>query len=229
MPELNEVFQPVVPEKGNSFSLVEFLKNDLTIAAIVGILCALLMLPVLKNIFPQVNFYYFLTLIIVLPILAVAGMWVAVFIGKKIAVIYQLAKFVLVGALNTFLDWGVLNLLMFLVGIYSGGLYVFFKGISFLVSCTSSYFWNKFWTFKKSSDDIVAAEEKTQSAEFIQFFIVSIIAMSLNLAVATLLVNVIGPQFGASKALWANFGALAGTLVGMTWNFLGYKLIVFKK
>ena len=41
---------------------------------------------------------------IVLPILSVLGVFVASFLGRKIPALFQLAKFVLVGALNTFVD-----------------------------------------------------------------------------------------------------------------------------
>jgi len=41
-------------------------------------------------------------------------------------------------------------------------------------------------------------------------------------------VNIVGPQFGLNAKIWANMGAVAGTLFVMVWNFLGYKFIVFK-
>jgi putative flippase GtrA len=215
--EEQNVSQFVPPQSSEApVTKTSFFKNDVTIAAIIGVLTAFLMLPVLKNILPEVNFYYFLTLIVVLPVLAALGMALAKVLFKKIRIIYQLAKFVLVGILNSFLDWGILNLLMYITNIYSGALFSTFKGISFLVSCTNSYFWNKFWTFSQPEEDGSAAPAKSQGAEFIQFFIVSAIALALNLTVATLVVNVLGPQFGISAARWANLGALAGPLIGMT-------------
>ena len=129
----------------------------------------------------------------------------------------QIIKFVIVGALNTLVDLAVLNLLIFLTGVASGTPFIFFKAVSFLVAVTNSYFWNRRWTFR--SDKQV----------FIQFFMVSAIGLILNVGTASFLVNMLGPQFGLSAKIWANVGAAGGTLVVMTWNFLGYKFVVFKR
>ncbi len=213
------------------------LKKDLLLAAVIGFICALFILPIIKQ--AQFKIPYELSLIIILPILSALGMLVALVIAQKIKVIYQVAKFVLVGALNTFVDWGALNLLMFLANIASGPFYSVFKGTSFVVAVTNSYFWNKFWTFKKTASSQAAPDEKKSTGkEVLQFFIVSAIGFALNVGVASLIVNVWGPHFNLfginwSSELavkrWATFGAFIGTLVGLVWNFLGYKLVVFKK
>ena len=132
-------------------------------------------------------------------------------------VLRQIIKFVIVGGFNTLIDLAVLNLFIFATGVASGTPFIFFKGISFLVAVLNSYFWNRRWTFR--SDKKV----------FIQFFIVSAIGLFLNVGTAALLVNIIGPQFGLSDKVWANVGAVGGPLVVMTWNFLGYKFVVFKR
>lgn len=137
-------------------------------------------------------------------------------------IIRQAAKFVTVGILNTFIDLGVLNLLIWMSGMASGWTYSAFKGISFTAAVINSYFLNKFWTFRKRD----TAEAKK---EFTQFFTVAVFGFGINVGIASLVVNIIGPQFGITETLWANVGAVIATLVGMTWNFLGYKFIVFKK
>jgi putative flippase GtrA len=84
----------------------------------------------------------------------------------------------------------------------------------------NSYFLNKFWTFKSAS------------GRFPRFFIISLIGFGINVGIASLLVNIIGNPFaflGVSDVIWANIGAIAATLCTMTWNFIGYKFIVFKK
>ncbi len=197
-------------------------QKDLIISVAIGLLCALLILPIARNLSMKQGLA--LSLFVVLPVLSAAGMWIAHWLAKKFRIFYQLAKFVLVGGLNTFLDWGILNLLMFLTSVNAGFLYSVFKGFSFLAATGNSYFWNKFWTFKKEA----VIEGQKSGREMLQFFIVSVIGFSLNVGAATFLVNVLGPQFGLSLKLWANVGALAGTLIGMGWNFVGYKLIVFK-
>ncbi len=196
-------------------------KSDLLVAFIIGEVSALLALVVLKNIQLALDIWI---LPIVLPVLSMVGLWIAYFLGKKFLIIWQAAKFVLVGVLNTFVDLGVLNLLILSSGTAAGLGYSVFKGISFTVAVINSYFWNKFWTFKKTG---TVASGK----EFIQFFIVSIIGFGINVGVASLIVNVIGSPFafsGVSEQIWANVGAIVATFVAMAWNFIGYKLFVFK-
>src|SRR3989338_2608150 len=185
MPNQNEVASAETKTGLSNF------QKDLIISAAVGLLCALLILPIAKNL--QMKQSLALSLLVILPILAAAGMFAAYWLAKKIKIIYQIAKFVLVGALNSFVDWGILNLLMFLTSIVAGGMYSVFKGISFLIAMTNSYFWNKFWTFKKISTEEVVASEPMQSTakEGLRFFIVSFIGFLLNISIATFLVNIL--------------------------------------
>lgn len=215
---------PVTPQKSeNSF----YKRIDLFLAGMIGLVCALLILPIAENLGVRILYAY--ALIVLLPLLSMLGMWVASWLGQKIKFIYQVAKFILVGLLNSFIDWGILNLLMGLAGIFEGPLFLVFKGTSFLVATSNSYVWNKFWTFKKPVDGKEVAGKKATGKELLQFFIVSVISFSLNLGIAAFVVNILGRPDGISKELWANIGALSGTLAGLTWNFLGYKLIVFGK
>ncbi len=143
---------------------------------------------------------------------------------KNLLIIRQAAKFILVGILNTLIDLGVLNLLIFATGIATGLGFSAFKGISFLAAVINSYFLNRFWTFK-------SAGQNDKKKEFSQFFIISVIGFGINVGIASLVVNVIGNQlivFGISDKIWANIGALAATFVSMVWNFIGYKFIVVK-
>ncbi|MEK7542462.1 MAG: GtrA family protein [Patescibacteria group bacterium] len=132
-------------------------------------------------------------------------------------VLRQIIKFVIVGISNTLCDLAVLNLLIFLTAIASGLPFTVFKGISFLVAVGNSYFWNKHWTFHSNKK------------VFFQFLTIATVGLFLNVGTASLLVNVVGPQFGLSQQVWANIGAIGGTLVVMTWNFTGYKFLVFQK
>ena len=159
---------------------------------------------------------------IVLPVLCLAGTIIAHLVGKIFPVLFQLAKFVLVGALNTFVDLGLMNFLILITGIASGWLYSIFKAASFIASVINSYFWNKFWTYEHK-------ETKVGGKEFGKFFLVAGIGFLLNVGVASFIVNIIGPQFGISSELWANIGAFIAIIAVFMWNFLGYKFLVFKK
>ena len=159
---------------------------------------------------------------IILPFLSVLGIFIASLIGKKIPVIFQASKSFLVGILNTFIDFAILTILMETFKVFSGGLYVLFKGTSFSGATINSYFWNKFWTFEKR-------ETKDPLKETAQFYLITIGGLLIHLGISSLVVNLIGPQFGLSKQIWAYIGALAAVFCGFLWNFTGYKFIVFKK
>lgn len=133
----------------------------------------------------------------------------------------QFIKFLCVGLLNTGVDFGILNLLMFSTGITSGIGYSLFKAISFMVAVTNSYFLNKRWTFKKGKN--------LEKKEFIKFITISLIAFGVNVSIASLLVNFIGPIGNIPSYLWANVSALAATVFTTLINFFGYKYIVFKE
>ena len=195
-------------------------KNDIIAALVIGEVVSLFLLAILRNIEIETGGVIFGVLPVTFPILSVFGLWVAYLISKKILIVWQIAKFVLVGALNTFIDLGVLNFLIFTSGIVSGLFYSIFKGISFTIASTNSYFWNKFWTFE--------SKKAVERREFSQFFLISIVGLLINVSVASLIVNIIGPQFGLSPEIWANIGAIGATFAGMTWNFLGYKFWVFQ-
>lgn len=198
-------------------------KNDLLSAFIIGEVSSWLILAVFENI--RLKLFSLWVLPVFLPIFAIIGLWLAFIIGKKFVVVWQIAKFALVGILNTLLDLGVLNLLILFSEIATGFVYSVFKGVSFTVAVINSYFWNKFWTFKKSN---TVAPGK----EFLQFVIISVIGFGINVGIASFIVNVISNRFaysGVSERLWANIGAVIATFVAMAWNFIGYKFIVFKQ
>lgn len=175
----------------------------------------------LEYLFTPANFVL-ITLPITLPLLALAFIFIVSFLRERMPAIWQLGKFMLVGTLNTFIDLGILNFLMVLFSIASGWHFSLFKAISFSSAVTNSYFWNKFWTFRKK-------ETKVGAGEYSRFYLITGVGFLLNVGIASLVVNVIGPQFGFSPTIWANIGAIIAVLCAFMWNFLGSKFIVFKK
>jgi len=162
------------------------------------------------------------TLALIFPVLAAFCLWIASLIGKKIVSIYQLAKFLLVGVIATIFDLGALAIFINMSGISSGMQFNFFKGVSFIMATILKYIPDKYWAFKKK-------ETTNVKKEFLQFFTVTLIGLGINVFIANLLVNQIGPQFGLPAKLWANLGGIAATVAVFAWNFIGYKFIVFKK
>ena len=142
-------------------------------------------------------------------------------LAEKHPSILQFPKFITVGVSNTIIDFGILNLLMYLTGETSGIFFSLFKSISFIVAVTNSYILNKHWTFKSSGE--------TKNGEFLKFVVVNLIGCAINVSWASYVVNVIGAPAGISPMLWANIGAASAVVFTVSWNFIGAKFFVFKK
>lgn len=137
-------------------------------------------------------------------------------------IIRQFSKFVVVGGVNTGIDFLVLNALMHVTGITGGSGIFMLNMVSFGVAVVNSYFMNKYWTFQ----DLRKEGEETK---FVQFIAVSLVGAGLNSTIVTVFTTLIAPMFGLSPYLWANVGKLLATGASLVWNFIGYKLFVFKR
>jgi putative flippase GtrA len=201
-------------------NLRQWKRADLICVLIIGEMSGWLASFIFKNLgFEKIHLELFLA--ITIPIIALICLYITYLLGKNNPVIFQGGKFVTVGISNTLIDWGILNLLIFLTGITSGVPYSSFKGVSFIIAAVNSFFWNKFWTFKKR-------EGEGAGKEFIRFLMVSVTGFGINVGTASLIVNLVRPQLGISLKFWAIVGAVIATVFSMTWNFLGYKFVVFK-
>lgn len=135
---------------------------------------------------------------------------------------FQFIKFASVGALNTIIDLGVLNGLILVFGLgISGTHYTYFKSISFACAVINSYFFNKYWVFKK--------KETFKTKEPILFAVVSITGLFLNVGVSGSVFKMVTLIGNIPLYLAVNIGAVAGIVVVLAFNFLGYKFLVFKK
>lgn len=200
-------------------------KSDFIVALVIGEIAAWLMWFIGRNLAlenPAIaalgNYLNYLPL--VFPLLCAAGLYAAFLFNRFIPVIYQFGKFLLVGGLNFLIDNGVLNFLVFYTGIAAGAGQSAFKAASFLAAVFNSYFWNKFWTFKRTTTEAVGKE-------FAQFVVVSFIGFLINIGSDYFVVNFITPFGGMPVKTWAQFGALAAAIIALVWNFIGYKFIVF--
>ncbi len=196
-------------------------KKDIFFALIIGIVSALLIWPLWLNLGIFLNYWSLrFILLIICPLGAVLVLLIAQWLKKFNNIFWQFAKYGLVGILNTLLDFGILNLLSYLTKIYQGGWLIIFNFFAFFIANINSYFWNKYWTFSK--------EDKGKTQEFAKFFIVSLVGYGLN-SLALWVVTAGSPMFDLSVAQWENIGKLLGTVFSLIWNFVGYKIFVFKK
>lgn len=202
-------------------------KKDYYLVSVIGLFFALFSVPIIKNLDLEIlrgfvlNFRNIFLLVIFFIIFANLALYIASVIDKKIKIALQFAKFGAVGAFNTFLDWGVLNLLIMITGIAGGSAYSGFKGISFIIAAVSAYFWNKYWTFDSKQD--------TSSEEIFKFSVVTGIGFVINVSLASLIVYIFTGTEVVTPEQLANLGAAAATIISLVWNFIGYKIFVFKK
>lgn len=134
----------------------------------------------------------------------------------------QFSKFIIVGLMNTAIDFLILNLLMRAAEIYQGKWIILLNVISFSIAIINSYLWNKYWTFK-------SREQAPAPLEISQFLIVTLIGASINSGIIYGLTTYIPAVFGLGKELWANFSKVIATGFSLVWNFIGYKFIVFRR
>jgi len=211
-------------------------RKDLKFSFIAGFLIGLLAMPVVKAARPDIYDSIYLTIIPFFFIATPLGAAIAIRLSQKISIIWQLAKFIVIGVLNTVVDLGFLSFLTFLfksyvdlnstdtflmLGASTITFYSVYKGLSFIVANVNSYYWNKYWTFEENI--------KKSSSEIVQFFVVSLLGFLINITTASYVFGAINPIGGLNSDQWGLIGAAIGSIAGLLWNFIGYKLWVFKK
>ena len=197
------------------------MKKDLKTALILGFLIGVFFLPTIAfhiSITIPISILIIVACVISTPILLIFFK----FCGNYIKSLEQFGKFAAVGTLNSAIDIGVLNILMFLTGFNEGVFYAIFKSGSFFVSKINSYFWNKFWTFESTT--------KISFKEYLSFAFYTLVGAVINTSAASFVVNYVKYKInlGITDSLWGVLGAVAGILASFLWNFLSYRKIVFK-
>ncbi len=164
-------------------------------------------------------------ILVFIPALAIGaalGIAVGYYLSRIRPFFFQLAKFGLIGVANTVVDLGIYNLFIYLSDVSTGYMIVVFKSFSVLAAIVNSYVWNKFWSFEKKG-------VRNVGEEFAQFLMVSLVGLLLNVGITAFVVNIIGAPFGVDEKTWANIGGLTASMLVLTWNFIGYKFLVFKR
>ncbi len=197
---------------------------DFYLVSFIGVSFALFSVPIIINIdipFITISPLVIIGLVIFFVVFANIALGLAWLASTRLPIIFQFAKFGAVGAFNTFLDWGVLNLLITITGIAGGIGFSLFKATSFTISTIGAYFWNKYWTFE--------AKEKSSESEITKFILISGGGFVINVGLASLLVFLFKNTTFVTSPQLANIATASATIASLIWNFFGYKLFVFKK
>ena len=193
-------------------------KNDLGFSLAAAVITAIFLYPTLTT--PDLNAKLpvpVILLLIIFVAVSAVSMYAAEVIGRKIPFLWPIAKFGQVGVLNTAIDFGILNFLISITQITSGTGIIFINATSFTTALINSYFWNKGWVFLGS-----------KKSNFITFAVITLIGLSINTGVVYALTTYVPPVIVHSQTLWANVAKLLATGLSLVWNFVGYRLIVFK-
>lgn len=160
--------------------------------------------------------------------------------AKKPSTTSQVGKFGLVGILNTLIDYVIFISLTKIFSIPLTHVYIA-KWISGGVAMVNSFYFNRTWVFKSTSNN-----SNRQAAKFIVSTLVGVFGIQAGL---TQFFSSVFPYFGdlgysAAQAIGVAqllpgiithdyviktvaFGL--ATLASLTWNFLMYRSVVFKK
>lgn len=140
--------------------------------------------------------------------------------------LWQMAKFAIVGVLNTLVDFAVFQSLNLTLGwVYAA------QVIGYTAGIINSYLWNSNWTFR---------EQRTRSLrEMGLFLLVNLASLGVSLGMIWLLRDVVGisnewvalwmPQWLAGFIKGDTVCKLIATVFAIAVNYLGNRLFVFKK
>lgn len=201
-------------------------------------------------------------------------------------VILQFLRFGTIGAINTALDFTILNYITERLGVHTG---VELGALNFIgvgLAIIQGYLWNRAWAFTKNTQSLLqnfwrlflvgglglitflivvfaAAFDATPtfylmllaaflaieiiiwfafglslrgstgstSVQFISFLIVSIIGLVINSFVLAIASNALAPVLADSVNIETvkNIAKFLAICVSLIWNFIGYKLVVFRR
>lgn len=132
---------------------------------------------------------------------------------------FEFIRFGIIGVLNTIVDFGLLNILMFATKINIGIGFIIIRNISFICATLVSFPLNKDWTFKDSSEE--------KRFKFFKFFVVTLVTLFINNILAGYLVE--KNYFYLNQYLWANIATFLGAIVALLTRYVLFKNFVFKK
>lgn len=132
--------------------------------------------------------------------------------------LYQLARFAVVGISNSIIDFGVLNLLLWLLPTTDAWRVLGYNSLAVLLAASNSFFWNKYWTFQQRS--AITSQEVTR------FVVLALSTTLMNDGLMLLLAHAF-PRIMQTSLIGANALKLAAIVGTMSISFFGMRLWVF--
>jgi putative flippase GtrA len=137
-------------------------------------------------------------------------------------VIFQAAKFLLVGAFATVIDLKLFELLIWVFSFFTLPSSIMIKATSFIIATAIKYWGNKYWAFQKHEKEDIRKEMAT-------FFMITLAGLIIDVSVFYCATKVMGPQLMIPSPVWIKLSVIFAALAAALCNFLGYKFLVFKK
>jgi putative flippase GtrA len=123
-------------------------------------------------------------------------------------------RFVLVGGLNTVLDFGLFNIFRLFLPLLAA------NTLSTGIAMISSFLLNKKWTFKSKG--------KSYLREIILFFLFTIISIWIIQNGFIWLIKEFIPHFGLPDFVFDNIAKIIAAVPSLIFNFITYNKIVFR-
>ena len=138
------------------------------------------------------------------------------FLVKHKKATLQFGKFLVVGAINFLVDFGIFKLLTVVFGM----LIVPANIISYTTGVLNSFLLNRYWTFR--------IKHKFVSVHFVKFVFVNLVSLGVNILAVWVLIDLY--QFNDGLFGVQNlYAKLIATVFSFTVNFAGNKLLVFRE
>ncbi len=154
-------------------------------------------------------------------------------------IIEQAAKFGIVGALNTVIDFLTLNILVyssfvFVLTIF-GQKFLIANVISVFIAMINSFIFNKFWVFRGGEGGLYFQIAKFLIITIVGMFIVHQIIFNFLYYNLNFLFDgffeaarYFGLAFLSRNFIALNLSKITAVAGSLVWNFIGYKFLVFK-
>lgn len=143
---------------------------------------------------------------------------------------FSVTRFFIVGVINTLIDFGILNLLVFVFDLNK----IVANSLSVAVAMIISYWLNYHVVFRQTSQNHIFKLITFFTITSFGLFVIQNVIIYLLVHLVTLPADIvfsatqaIGLDMFSNEFILLNTAKLVGTVVTMVWNFLMYRRFVF--